>query len=90
MKYIVLELQVTDGVKREVPIVFPNCLTHAIVAESIVSSPELKGAVAISAGFIDMDANTCYSESESLKLKSRGVTDRLLIDCHDHLNGLVH
>jgi hypothetical protein len=89
MKYIVLEQDLGEGLKREVPIVFPNCLTHSLVAQAMVKSEELTGARPIAAGFIDMDANVCFGESESLKLKSRDIKDRLLLDTHDFLHGLV-
>lgn len=89
MKYIVLEQIIGDGLKREIPIIFPNALTHAIVAECMMKSEELVGAVPIAAGFLDIDTENCYGESESLKLQSRGQQDRLLIDCHDYLNGIV-
>lgn len=89
MKYIVLEQDLGDELTREVPIVFPNCLTHAIVAECMMKSEELKNSKSIAAGFIDMDANVCYGESESLGLKSREMKDQLLIDTHDYLHGLT-
>lgn len=89
MKYIVLEHYIDESLKREIPIVFPNCLTHAIVAACMMESEELRGSRPIAAGFIDMDANVCYGESESLKLKSRETQDRLLIDTHDHFHGLI-
>lgn len=91
MKYIVLKVS-RGGLDYEYPIIFPQSLTHALMAESLKKEEELKGAEVISAGeFNSMDcAVDCYGKSISLgNIKSRGEVDSNLIMWHDYFHGIV-
>lgn len=52
MKYIVMQVK-TGGILRELPIVFPEALTHATVAAALERHcPELRGSKPVAAGFL--------------------------------------
>lgn len=88
MKYIVLATT-NNGLTREFPIIFPNELVHSMVAEQLL--PLVKGAAAVSAGEISSMGieSTCHGGSDTLKLKSRGKLDDLLIRMRDYNAGIV-
>lgn len=105
MKYVVLYVLDHDKAHRElnareIPIVFPNELVHAdvyhAVAEVLMKQSEkgtFRAVTAVSAGDINsMDLGKkglCHGQSETLKLRSRGVVDDTLIGCYDYLHGIV-
>lgn len=66
MKYVVL--QTADGAKH--PIVFPECLTHIMMAAlgqvGLERDTKRPRAKAVSAGFIAIEACATFGESESL------------------------
>lgn len=94
MKYIVMQVPVKGmkGVVREMPIIFPEALTHALVAAALERHcPELKGSRPVSAGFISsLDVRAaCHGKSESLgNLQSRGQVDDQLICTVDYTHGV--
>lgn len=92
MKYIVLQKE-EAGLIREYPIIFPESLTHSIVAEMLCKSIELRGAKAVAAGSINSISlstmGNCWGHSVSLKLKSRKEKDGHLIQMNDYLHGIV-
>lgn len=88
MKYICFRKPISDGVFRDIPIIFPECLVHSLMAEALLDSEELADAVIISAGFVDIDCERTYGKSESLNVESR-KSDRLLIDTYQYLHGIV-
>lgn len=90
MKYIVIEQKVSDTLSRRIPIIFPNSLTHALVAESMLQSEELTGGKVVSAGTISslsIDAG-CHGESYSCGVKC-DVSDDELIHFNDYNAGLL-
>lgn len=95
MKYVVFKLTQGKGrsaIIREIPVIFPDALTHALVAESLVNgNGELKGSVPIAAGFLSSLAirGECAGKSESLGLKSREAEDEQLICTVDYTHGVV-
>lgn len=55
MKYIMLNIPFGGSVRRT-PILFPDYLTHAMVAEALIAQPHLSSATVHSAGeFSSMD-----------------------------------
>lgn len=64
MKYVMLQSE--DG--RRVPVVFPNHLTHLVVAYAIAATSVSKTR-AVSAGFVDISTLGCSGKSESLGLQ---------------------
>lgn len=90
MKYIVMQTT-RKGMVREFPILFPDALTHAVVAAALERHcEELTGARPVSAGFISSTVidEGCYGESETLRLKSRGAADDQLIAMLDYTHGI--
>lgn len=102
MKYIVLTLE-KDGLKRELPILFPSCLSHKEVADALKAmrvehgngwKRPLADAEAVSAGFLNSAQlmaldSTCFGRSESLGVESRGDQDSALITECDFTHGIV-
>jgi hypothetical protein len=90
MKYVVMEVKMPAG-SKEFPIIFPDVLIHADVANKIslllISQfPGWKNKP-ISAGFIpslSLDELVCIGRSESLNLDSRGEIDEQLMFMSDH------
>lgn len=88
MKYIVFSLGL-DGMSREVPVMFPNCMVHIEVARSLVAGQVLKGnpIKVVSAGEYCPFNGACSGESTTLMVKSRGDIDTKLIQTHDYTGG---
>ena len=85
MKYIVIE--VTGNVELQVPFVFPEMLVHAMVAAQMeallrIQYPGCKAST-VSAGSINVTAQSTYGKSVSLDLNSR-VSDGQLINGADY------
>lgn len=102
MKYVVLKMTVR-GMSREVPVIFPDLISHVNMAASAVVAldAECEGfkkagdkvdITVVSAGFLssmDIDAK-CYGQSDSLDgLKSRESEDDDLIRMIDYTHGYV-
>ncbi len=90
MKYIVFERPLgDDGMTQKIPIIFPNNLTHSLVAEAMLTSEELKDAKPVSAGDLSSLGfeDVCSGESQTLKLKSH-PDDTMLIRMMDYRHGL--
>lgn len=82
MHYVVFE---HEG--HEFPVLFPVCLPHAVIANSVTSAPEFDGkAVVKSAGVLEMVERTISVQGyvESLGVGSRGLVDEILIRACDH------
>jgi hypothetical protein len=90
MKYIVLAVPI-GGMQRMMPIIFPNLLAHASVAETMLASPEFKGATVRSAGhFSSMDLEDVQIADEGSTSLGVGPhpDDSLLIRLHDYRHGI--
>ncbi|QEM42814.1 hypothetical protein FBPa10_0065 [Pseudomonas phage vB_PaeM_FBPa10] len=102
MKYVVLKMTVR-GMSREVPVIFPDLISHVNMAASAVVAldaecEDFKKAgdkvdiTVVSAGFLssmDVDAK-CNGQSDSLGgLKSRESEDDELIRMIDYTHGYV-
>ena len=92
MKYIVMQRKIGDMI-QEIPIIFPAQLVHKHVAQALLKLPgnpyNFINKVA-SAGEVtfDNDSITCYGESETLNIKSRGLEDVELIEMIDYGGGI--
>lgn len=94
MKYIMLLIEREDA-NVNVPIIFPDMMNHDNVAESIKHNLGMNHDIAetkvVSAGFITMN-NTgvqCHGKSETLKIKSRGKEDSIIINTYDYMHGIT-
>jgi len=87
VKYVIL--QVTQGtLKRELPVIFPDCVCHDDMALWFSQAlPNVEKVKAVSAGFCALRVNT-EGKSETLGLSSRPVDDRL-INTFDYYHGIV-
>lgn len=90
MKYIVIEVPLGTELVREIPVIFPNEIVHADMAETLIRMcPEFEKGKAISAGFVNsMDLTAPpHGKSDSLKVESRREDARLIL-MHDYLHGI--
>lgn len=102
MKYVALKMTVR-GMSREVPVIFPDFISHVNMAASalVALDAECEGfkksgdkvdITVVSAGFLSsMDINgNCNGQSDSLNgLKSRESVDDKLIRMIDYTHGYV-
>lgn len=92
MKYIMFTQYNENGtVLRKVPIIFPNALTHALIAEALSKSEELTNSKVTSAGeFSSFDlahiAPTGHSESLGV---GTDPDDLSIIRTYDYTHGLL-
>lgn len=85
MKYIVFK--VNKPIKREIPVIFPDEFVHSDVAAMFMQNrPSMK---VVAAGDMSSLTMVCSGKSETLKKKSRGITDMNLITTYDYLHGIV-
>ena len=89
MKYIMLQIK-TGGVSQRIPVLFPDALVHAEVAEALLKHiPTLKKAKTINAGTVKVHASVDEaSESTTLELKA-GSDDSMIINTHDFFHGIL-
>lgn len=93
MKYIVIQTKTDNGmIIRDIPIIFPDELTHSVISEVISNSIIIENetiiqAIPVSAGFYNAINAKCYGRSISLKLSSR-EEDTGLIRMNDYFHGL--
>lgn len=88
MKYVIMSRD-HCGLSQQVPIIFHNFLCRSDVAAAVARIPDMKSAVATSAGFlasVDIDSEP-VGKSATLKLGS-GENDGMVIKMHDYLQGL--
>lgn len=89
MKYIVIKRKLDASLDQELPVVFPNHFVHSEVFKALLRMPDLRRAIAISAGEFCPLSGECSGKSETLSLKSRGIVDTRLIRMHDYTSGMV-
>lgn len=85
MKYIMFQKSTTE-MNHFIPIIFPDELTHAIVAAIIQCSPELEGFAVRSAGSIQIGGTImghafqtlCDGGSETLNLQSHADDAKII------------
>lgn len=91
MKYVMLKVELMDGLTESLPFIFPNNLTHSVVAEAMckaVQQERGKVPVVISAGYVaPLRAVRTFGDSESLNVKSR-PEDAFIVQFHDYSQGL--
>lgn len=88
-KYIVLEVDRKEAGLQRLPIIFPDILVHADVAEAIMRLPNFvqHKATVVSAGDCSIEAQ-CSGHSETLNLNSdAGDTD--LINTFPYFHGIL-
>lgn len=94
MKYVMIRVALR-GMHRDIPVIFPDIMTHSAVAEKMVEALNADHPRAtvrpISAGFVSsLDCRVdCHGKSESLNMQSRGSLDGEIIRCHDYSHGLT-
>lgn len=95
MKYIMFVQNIGDGadgmsLKRYIPVMFPNNLTHSLMRDACLTSEEFKNATIVSAGefsSLDMSDIECHGRSETLGV-SFGEEDAAIIRTYDYTHGL--
>jgi len=90
MKYIMIEVE--KPVRRRIPIIFPNDMVHAIVAEAILSKAKTmnwQNAKVVSAGDCSVMDVECSGHSSTLKLSSDSFKDERIINNIDYLHGIM-
>lgn len=91
MKYIMLQKTSGEGsesLTRDIPIIFPEALSHDLMAEAMQSNEELKGCVVVSAGFYETHSGECHGASTTLNLESRPA-DTMIIKTYSYTHGLL-
>ena len=97
MKYLVFEATHGEGsaaIVHEIPIIFPDSLTHKVMAVRIEG--HVKQAYGgdkcqvkiIAAGSITV-MGQCFDKSDTLGVSSRGEEDSSLINTFDYFHGIV-
>lgn len=88
-KYIVMRTTV-GGCTRDIPIIFPDILVHALVANALIEMKEgqLARATIVSAGSLQMSDVEAFGRSTSLKVISR-EEDSNLINTYPYTHGIV-
>lgn len=94
MKYVMFQVDLGSGLKKLVPVIFPNGLVHAMVAEALTSYRDSHGDVVIdgkpvSAGDLSVDVGKCHGTSTTLKLSPKS-DDSSVINCIDYMHGIVN
>jgi hypothetical protein len=104
MKYIVVEVSdskadpESDKFVQHLPIIFPNTLIHKDMFEGVQQNllmdenHSFNVATCIGAGFVDLSKwgeHTCYGESETLEIASRGKADSDLMDTYRFTHGIA-
>lgn len=99
LKYIMYEVDYADGLKKRIPIFFPEPVVHACMHEALEMGTEVmpgpKGTQGklVSAGFVDSDALLPYGESESLKMLNLPCIplrdDYKVLATYDYAHGIV-
>lgn len=90
MKYIMFKTKPTgSSYETLMPVVFPNNLVHAIVAQAMTRAflEHKMYSRPVSAGFVTLDG-TCHGESETLKLKA-DPRDSHILSMHDYGAGIL-
>jgi hypothetical protein len=90
-KYIILEVDRKEAGLQRLPIIYPDILVHAHVAEAIMRLPNFvqhKATVA-SAGEINLTADYCGGGSETLKIEESDPDDRFLVNSFPYLHGII-
>lgn len=89
MKYVMFERDIGDGLLQRIPVIFPNLLTHSLVAEAMLKMEDLLQARVVSAGelsSLDVDG-TMHGHSESLGIGSDS-SDTSVTRSHDYTHGI--
>lgn len=94
MKYIMLKIVQGKGptISRLVPFIFPDFLVHADIAHymtfHLTREHKASECTAVSAGFIDLDAEKTHGESETLKIKAH-EDDAATINAYSYFHGIL-
>ena len=89
MKYLMMKV-VDGGSARQIPVIFPNSISHACMAQAFQSIPGMGQAVVLSAGICKVDDVHCSGESDELMVQSRGIHDQMVIRVNDSWDGAEH
>lgn len=85
--YVVLSLN-GESLTREIPIIYPDFISHIDIVRAALAIEGLEGAVPVSAGSLDVATGHCFGKSETLGLVSREDDDRRLINSYPYFHGL--
>ena len=85
--YIIFKKEI-GGVVRELPVIYPDMLSHSDVAKSMSVVPGMKGFTPVSAGQLQLVAESCSGQSRTLNLSSREDDDQRLINSFPYAHGV--
>lgn len=91
MKYIMLKVDLQDGLTKLVPIIFPDFMVHEDVCISIrriLAGRHKMESEIYSAGEINFQEPHCSGKSETLKVHASDA-DSAIIATYDYFHGLV-
>lgn len=86
-KYIMFAVPFGTG-ERLVPVLFPEELTHSLVADALKAMPDLHGGAPETAGTVLLHVEVTYGHSESLGLPSTPL-DAMIMNSYNYTHGLV-
>ncbi len=95
-KYVVIRMQPKKNgswIAWDLPFIFPDKMVHKDVAEALITSqrqalPDMDFEV-IAAGETTLMSHGCDGESTTLKIKSRGDVDSVLINNFPYFHGIT-
>ena len=94
MKYVILRCKYGEDMPmKEVPIIFPEFMVHALIVEGmepVLKAHGIRDSKVISAGELMVSVDGCHGLSTSIKpnVSSRLTIDERLINSIDYTHGL--
>lgn len=83
MKYIVFQRMVSETMKVNNIVLFPNTMVHSEVAKDLMAG-SLAGWVVDSAGEVSPMEMKCHGKSDTLGVKSKPTRDTRLLMMNDY------
>ena len=90
MKYVMFETDLGSGMKRKVPIIFPDQIAHAAIAEMVIAnaaSLDMAEPKVINAGEINMFVDSTHGKSVSCQVLA-DESDADTINAYNYFHGL--
>lgn len=91
MKYVMLEVEIGDGLVKKVPIIFPDFMIHedlySAVAKILYDHHDMKHIKPVSAGDVNIRVDSCHGQSITLKVKS-DKEDVTTINMYNYCHGM--
>lgn len=90
MKFVIIQSPAHGSLVREMPVIFPNDLSHSDVVKALLRLKELQKGKVVSAGFVNSFDLNCSPHGKSVSLGglcTRPGDEQLLtmVDYHKHV-----